>query len=89
MSDPFGCGPFLPDPDLVVALADFITEVEPVTDMVLAMAVLRKLYDLGIELPTAHFDGSGADLDGRLQDPSADHPDGLVIGVSGPEPPDE
>ena len=58
MADPFDCGPFLPDPSLVVTLAEYISEVKPVTDMVMAMAILRKLYDLGIELPTALNDGA-------------------------------
>lgn len=51
-------GPFLPAPSLVVGLAEYISEIAPVTDTVLAMAVMRKLWEMGVEFPnTALIDG--------------------------------
>jgi hypothetical protein len=65
-SEPNNCGPFLPDVQLVEVLATYLSEIpKGWSDMALAFGILRKLYDLGIELPVSragltwpeHIDG--------------------------------
>jgi hypothetical protein len=80
--------PFMPDMALVEALATYLSEIpKGCSDMAIAFAILRKLHDLGIELPTVLIDGGGdrsppleggdwglaEDLDdGRMGEPSGE-----------------
>lgn len=61
--------PFLPDVMLVEVLATYLSEIPGGwSDMATAFAILRKLHDVGIELPIGHdaivwpehIDGSAA-----------------------------
>lgn len=57
MPDP----PFLPDVDLVLALAKHIEQMDMrYPPPLVAFDILRALWDLGIDLPVRQFDGKDA-----------------------------